>query len=349
MKVRRSMNDIQRAPSIAEEAAEWLATVTDDSCTDEERQTFVEWLKRSNLHVDEFLRVSALTQRLTKSDAWPQHDIEDLIAEATAVRDVISALPRSGQPDRSERHMLQPPRWAWMSAACALVLALVAVLLKYEPVSLTGQTYATSIGELRSLTLEDGSVVELNTNSKLRTHFSAKEREVQLLRGEAVFKVAKNPHRPFRVSTGHTQIVAVGTEFNVYARAAKTVVTVLEGRVRVSEAAGTANHNLELAVNEQAVIAPHLPIARVKLTDSRQVTSWTERRLIFEETRLFEAADEFARYNTRIIHIETPALRDLRVSGVFNATDPASLVQFVEAYGNVSVKEDAEGWTLDAP
>jgi transmembrane sensor len=87
----------------------------------------------------------------------------------------------------------------------------------------------------------------------------------------------------------------------------------------------------------------------VKLADSRQVTSWKERRLIFEDTPLAEAADEFARYSLKTIHIDAPRLRDLRVTGVFNATDPASLVQFVEAYGPVSVREDSEGWTLDAP
>jgi transmembrane sensor len=202
--------------------------------------------------------------------------------------------------------------------------------------------------------LEDGSVVELNTNSKVRTHFSPKLREVQLLSGEAAFKVAKNPARPFRVSAGSTQIVAVGTEFNVYARQSKTVVTVIEGRVRVtdlppsSQVTADTDRNFELSIGEQAVIAPHMPISRVKLADSRSVMSWTERRLIFEDTPLSEAADEFARYNRKLIRIEDSKLRDLKVTGVFNATDPASLVEFVEAYGSVKVQAEPDGWTLDS-
>jgi transmembrane sensor len=213
---------------------------------------------------------------------------------------------------------------------------------------LTGGTYSTAIGELRSITLEDGSVVELNTSSKVHTRFTPKERKVELLRGEAVFKVAKNPNRPFRVSAGSTQIIAVGTEFNVYARQTQTVVTVIEGRVRVT---GTENvlsdRDLELTVGEQAVIAPHMPVARVKLADSRQAVSWTERRLIFEDTPLSEAADEFARYNPKHIRIQDPKLRNLKVSGVFSATDPASLVEFVEAYGNVRIQAEPDGWTLN--
>jgi transmembrane sensor len=200
--------------------------------------------------------------------------------------------------------------------------------------------------------LEDGSVVELNTNSKVRARFTPQLREIHLLRGEAVFKVAKNPNRPFRVSAGSTQIFAVGTEFNVYARQTQTVVTVIEGRVRVTDhsqetrATNLSGRDLELTVGEQAVIAPHQPIARVKLADSRQAVSWTERRLIFEDTPLSEAADEFARYNPKHIRIEDPKLRNLKVSGVFNATDPASLVEFVEAYGSVRIQAEPEGWTL---
>jgi transmembrane sensor len=427
----------------ATEAAEWLATLTDPSCTDEERQRFVEWLKRSNLHVDEFLRISSLARRLTRSKIWPQHQIEELIAQATAPEDnTIAHLPTSARRPNSaddqstqrvsewrtraidepasgiserahassrqatalvenERSQRAPApsqrmreavatianktpalrtqrlrghtapadrqwrtssdmrtqrfRWAMAIGLAGLVAAIALAFARFDPFAWRSDTYTTAIGELRSITLEDGSVVDLNTSSTLRTHFTAKQRTVELLRGEAVFKVAKNPQRPFLVATGSTEIVAVGTQFNVYARDARTVVTVLEGRVRVTDKApsnrtsattAVVNQPLELSPGEQAVIAPHRPIARVKLADATPVTSWTERRLIFEDTPLSAAADEFARYNTRMIRIEDPKLRDLRVTGVFDATDPASLVQFVEAYGNVSVSTREDGWML---
>jgi transmembrane sensor len=378
MRVRSSMGNVPRGPSVADEAAEWLATLTDGSCTEDERQRFVDWLKRSNLHVDEFLRVSALSKRLTRSDAWPQYHIDDLIAQAHAPCNVVTALPdparlgagvetagvprsapgamEDGQGARLRSRGTFGERWGWALAAAVAPLIVIATLLviKFDPLELAGGTYATAIGELRSITLEDGSVVELNTSSKVRTHFSPKLREVQLLSGEAVFKVAKNPARPFRVSTGSTQIVAVGTEFNVYARQSKTVVTVIEGRVRVtdhppsSQVTADTDRNFELSIGEQAVIAPHMPISRIRLADSRSVKSWTERRLIFEDTPLSEAADEFARYNRKLIRLEDPKLRELKVTGVFNATDPASLVEFIEAYGSVKVQAEQDGWTLDS-
>jgi transmembrane sensor len=371
----------------ATEAAEWLATLTDPSCTEDERQRFVEWLRRSNLHVDEFLRISSLAKRLTRSKIWPRDQIEALIAQATAPDgNTVAQLPASsrhrGSADQTAKRETEWPvraidrtrresvtrtddegahsptqrlRWAAAVAVAALIAAVALAFVRFDPFAWQSDTYTTAIGELRSITLEDGSVVDLNTSSTLRTHFTSKQRTVELLRGEAVFKVAKNPQRPFRVATGSTEIVAVGTQFNVYARDARTVVTVLEGRVRVTDkapsnrpatTAALSNLPLELSPGEQAVIAPHRPIARIKLADATPVTSWTERRLIFEDTPLSAAADEFARYNTRMIRIDDPVLRDLRVTGVFDATDPASLVQFVEAYGNVSVSRHDEGWTL---
>jgi transmembrane sensor len=358
------MTEVPRKPTVADEAAQWLATLTDSACTRTERQTFVEWLRRSNLHVEEFLRISALTQRLGRPDLWPPEDLDQLTRRA--IDDLSSPARPTELLARNVSLARAPPSWPrWRLAACAasalVVLALAVV--RFDPFAWLTPTYATSVGELRSITLEDGSVVELNTQSRLQTHFTATERRVDLSRGEAVFRVTKNPARPFRVATGSAEIVAVGTAFNVYAQTSRTVITVLEGRVRVSDhpdsirsseqgaqtaAAGPASRGqtVELARGEQAIVAPDAPISRASLADPKQVTSWTERRLIFEETPLVSAAAEFARYNTKAIRIEDEKLGELHISGVFDATDPASLVQFVNAYGDVEVREDRLGWIL---
>jgi transmembrane sensor len=233
----------------------------------------------------------------------------------------------------------------------------------------SGATYATVIGEQRSVVLADGSIIELNTQSSVRTRFSAAERTVELLQGEAIFKVAKDAQRPFRVLSGSSQIVALGTAFNVYARNAGTVVTVIEGRVRVSRKdpdaavgrsaalaraslsespAGSGRaYDIELVRGEQATIAPRQPIVRVTLSDPHKATAWTERRLIFEETPLSAVTAEFARYYTaRTIRIADPTLAGLHITGVFDASDPASLVEFLKAFGALDVREDERGWLI---
>ncbi len=364
---------LNRRPSIADEAAEWLATLTDSACTEEERHAFVGWLRRSNLHVEEFLRVSTLARRLSGPGGLPPADIEDLVRCAKAdlaggsrVTDLVSRTTDIWTPDARTASQQRSSASAsrrrspllWVAAACASLVAVVALVVsRYGLLDQSTSTYSTSLGELRSITLEDGSIVELNTRSTLRTHFTPAERRVELLSGEAVFKVAKNPARPFRVLAGAAQIVAVGTAFNVYAQSARTVVTVLEGRVRVLEqdarepasprpAPSEQGQEMELGRGEQAIVAPHAPIAKAVLADARRVTSWTERRLVFEETPLAAAAAEFARYSPQLIRIEDAKLAELHITGVFDATDPASLVQFVQTYAGVEVRASGSGWTL---
>lgn len=356
-----SRSPIKHQPAVnataANEAAEWLATLTDSACSAEERQGFAAWLRRSNLHVEEFLRLSVLARHLNEPSIWNDVSVATLVTEALASKDVIAHVARSGKGAR-QTGVPRTLRWLLpLAAACTTVAALL-LFLNREIIFPSGTTYATEVGEQRSIALEDGSVVALNTGSRLHTRFTAAERTVELLQGEAIFKVMKNPQRPFRVLSGPSEIVAVGTEFNVYARSAGTVVTVLEGRVRVShanDADASARHGatqiheyeIELARGEQAVISPQRPIVRTVLEDPAKATAWTERRLIFEETPLAAAIAEFARYyKVKIIRIADPKLAQLHITGVFDASDPASLVDFLKAFGDVDIKEDERGWIV---
>jgi transmembrane sensor len=342
-------------------AAEWLVALSDPDCTHDERQEFVTWLRRSNLHVEEFLRISQLTKELAVSESWPQDSVADLIDKARAadhhgVTRLVTANERAKVP--------APPaprrgRGTQMALAASLIIGLLIAGAVIQMFDWGSKTYTTNVGEMRSFTLEDGSVVELNTRSKLRARFTAAERDVQLLEGEAIFKVAKNPRRPFRVFSGSAEIVAVGTEFNVDTHNSRTVVTVLEGRVRVTNsknatsgqaptAAASVVQPIEIASGEQAVVAEHHSPLRIAAADTARVTAWTVRRLIFEETTLAEVAAEFSRYNEKSIRILGDPLSSKRITGIFNATDQASFVEFLRTHANVTVREDAKGWVLEA-
>ena len=352
-------SDSAAPAAAARAAAEWLVILSDPECTYEERLDFIAWLRRSNLHVEEFLRVSQLTQELAGSKSWPQDSITELIEKACAIDSnrvtrLVTPTERSGAPRPAAaggRRIVQ------RALAATIVILISGVLIAMFDWG--SKTYITNVGEMRSITLEDGSVVELNTRSRLRARFTAAERDVQLLTGEAIFRVAKNPHRPFRVWSGETEIVAVGTEFNVDAHNSSTVVTVLEGRVRVSNSMSSASGRstgstqpatrpIELASGEQAVVAEYDPPRRVPVADTKRATAWTERRLIFEETTLTEVAAEFARYNEKSIHILGEPLASQRITGIFNATDQASFVEFLRTHADVRVHEDVRGWVLQA-
>jgi len=207
--------------------------------------------------------------------------------------------------------------------------------------------YQTALGEQRSITLDDGSVVQLNTHSHLRTRFSRSLRAVELLDGEAIFRVAKDAQRPFRVRTGATDIVAVGTAFNVNADDQRTIVTVLEGRVKVDSRVAMSAP-IVLDIGQQLIVAPAQPVVRLTLPSTEKVTSWTQRRLMLEETSIADAAAEFARYSPRQIRIVDAAIGARKVTGVFDAGDPASLIEFLRADATVAVTADGDGWIVSA-
>ncbi|MGH8188103.1 MAG: FecR family protein, partial [Steroidobacteraceae bacterium] len=271
-------------------AAHWLATLSDESCTDAERRQFSEWLRASTRNVEEFLRLSTLARSLGKRELWPEQTIEQLVEEARASSNVTTLELRGAAVAEGDRRRLRP--WL-MAAAVAFLLVGGAIVLRTAPPRVAEQEYQTGLGEQRSITLEDGSVVELNTRSRLRTRFTKSLRALDLIEGEAIFRVVKDANRPFLVRTGATDIVVVGTAFNVNASEARTVVTVLEGRVRVNTRAGASGaasgegvepKQIELTVGDQLIVAPAQPIVRVALRDTQKITSWTERRLIFEDT-----------------------------------------------------------------
>jgi transmembrane sensor len=336
-------------------AAHWLSVLSDENCTEAERKQFFVWLRASGQHVDEFLRLSRLTGKMNQRELWPDATVAELIAAAKASGEGnVTALefqPIASRPD-SKR-----VRWPLAAAiACVCVLAgLITARSQIE--QWLAPEYVTAVGEQRSITLEDGSVVELNSQSRLRAHFKAELRAIELLNGEAIFRVSKDPHRPFRVRTGATDIVAVGTAFNVKASDSRTVVTVLEGRVRVNQrdvaersaaATNKAISEFELAVGDQLILAKAQPAIRVSLRDTEKVTSWTERRLIFEDTPLSAVVAEFARYSSHQIRIEDPTVAGRKINGVFDATDPASLAEFLRGDETLDVRNEADGWVVSS-
>lgn len=343
------------AQSPVQGAAYWLATLSDESCTDTERQQFSEWLRASTRNIEEFLRLSTLVRMANRrGDVWPDRSIESLIAAARASSSIAVLEPRDAAGPPPARRSVMP----WVLAASIAFVALGAAFIVSDGrwTSWPSATYQTAVGEHRSITLADGSIVELNSRSQLRTRFTRNLRAVELVDGEAIFRVSQDADRPFRVRTGATDIVVVGTAFNVNADRSRTIVTVLEGRVRVdrraadeASAQGGANAApIELAVGEQLIVARAQPVVRVALPDTQKITSWTQRRLIFEETSIAAAAAEFARYSARQIRIDDAGIAARTITGVFDATDPAALVEFLRADETVAVVAERDGWVVRA-
>jgi transmembrane sensor len=248
-------------------------------------------------------------------------------------------------------------RWAIpLAAAAAVVLAIVGGLT-WRAYERTGwHEYATDFGGLSRIVLDDGSVVNLNTNSLMRVQLTPELRHIVLERGEALFKVAHDKNRPFDVEAGNTTVRAVGTEFSVRVRepagaasGAKDVeVLVKEGRVAIdppkknakpieraealppSMSTLSAGEAVTITAKRVNTEPPQMQVQKVAEVDVDRKLSWTEGRLWFERQTLKDVVAEFNRYNRRQMVIADPAIENLRIGGGFEATDPESFIAALE-------------------
>jgi transmembrane sensor len=200
------------------------------------------------------------------------------------------------------------------------------------------QSYSTTIGEQRAIKLADGSVVQLNTRSRVEVRYSEQGRDIRLLEGEALFAVERDTARPFRVTTDTATIQAVGTQFNVYRREEGTTVAVVQGRVRVTSGSSTTSVSAtaapigggtSLAAGEEARVGHDGQVIKRPKAEVAQVIAWRQRKLDFRGATLEEVAEEFNRYNRMQIRIEGAAVKAKELNGVFNADDPEALISFL--------------------
>jgi transmembrane sensor len=337
---------------IVEEAAEWFVELNAGQPDRMTKQAFDAWLRKSPEHVRAYLEMLPTWEEAAAHPAASDAGVEELIALGRQPDHVI-AWNESRRPNPSpaaeprhrplKRWRVSPLR---MSLAVSLAAVFVAVAL-FGSQRLSGQEYTTAVGQQSTIQLADGSTVELNTDSSVRVRLGDHQRNVELIRGQALFRVAKDATRPFVVASSQTRIRAVGTEFDVYRRGSDTTVTVLEGKVAVQSdtALGTSLLNsMPLSAGEQVTInAPLIParLPSPKRPNLAAATAWTQHRLIFDSTPLPQVVAEFNRYNTRHLIVDDGALNDFNVSGSFSSADPASLLRFLEAERGLTVHETA--------
>jgi transmembrane sensor len=175
--------------------------------------------------------------------------------------------------------------------------------------------------------------MNLNTETAVDVNFGDRERVVHVERGQAMFRVAHDDPRRFRVVAGDAEMIAVGTRFEVRLVGESTVVTVLEGEVDVLAGVRrrvVAGYRLQI---DDGVLA-----AQSESVDVHAAVAWLQRKIAFERQPLGEVADEFNRYGIVQIIIDDVALRALPVSGVFAADDTNSFAAFLETLDGVNVE-----------
>ncbi len=324
--------------NIEEYAAQWILRCDRGEDILEARADFEAWLAADARHRAAFLRLESAWQRSEGLKAWRQHD-GAVDARVLAWR---KATVRTGS--RAMRRV-----------SFALAAALVLVLLGATSWLFTDSTrthrYVTDTGGYQRVVLADGSLVQLNTDSRVAVQFSADRREVRLERGEAYFDIARDPNRPFEVLAADAVVRAIGTAFSVRLHNGEQVeVLVKDGQVALSSSspppAGRGGgrsegpSSLSLSAGESALSKPTgLAINKLPEPELKRRLAWQTGQLAFQGDTLAFVIAEFNRYNRRQIRIADPALGQLEVAGNFKATDLDSLIAAIRRALDVRVEE----------
>lgn len=338
----RAVTPVSSDQHIAEEAASWLMDLEED---DADLAGFAAWLEASPRNVEEFLLCSAVWRAADGIDPARRIDVETLLRQANAaVHRLDEDLPH---PSSDRRHR-NPRVLRGALSAAAVLIAIVGVLF----VSLNdgSSSYRTGVGEQRTLKLADGSIVMLNTRSRIKVRMEKRQRAVELIEGEALFEVAHDQQRPFRVLSGATVVQAIGTQFNVNRSQDATIVAVVEGIVEVAPRSSRTNRAPErLVAGEQAQVSEQGKMLEHAAADIERILAWRERRLVFRNESLGAIAAEFNRYNDVQLRIEGAATSARQITAVFDADNPQALIAFLERDPQLSVQSRGSAVVIRGP
>jgi transmembrane sensor len=335
--------------AVAQQAGTWFIANQSGSLEQAERAAFVTWLKASPIHVEEYLGVALIAHDLPAAMDEPDLPLESLLemARADDTNGVVSLEPPMRVRDLPSKQINKPRIWSFATSTAAVVLVLAASALWWlRDGELLGlpKTYQTTHGEQIVAQLPDNSELHLNTDSSVTVRYTGQERVVEVARGQALFTVARDHHRRFRVAAGDAHTIAVGTQFDIHRRPHTTIVTVVEGSVAVLAGrappvgTGLPRGGLRVDAGYQVHVDAGGVLAQPTPVDLQQAVAWLQGKIAFEQRPLGEVAEEFNRYGSIPIEIDDAALRALPISGVFDANDVDSFVAFLQTLDGVRVE-----------
>ena len=328
-----------------EAAGYWDARLRAPDCGDADRAAFRVWRDAAPENAAAFERAQSIIAGL------------DAVAKRPEIQSIREAALAVDVRTEKETRQFRMPRFAPQMIAAGVAFLVVTgatVLFALGPfnnnqpaagrvVMDAAPFYATAVGERSTVTLRDGSTVVLNTDTRLRVDFSDNERLVTMLKGQAIFDVAKNPARPFVVSAGDKRITAIGTVFDVKFIESDFEVTLIEGLVEVAEQPDKNTDALSIA-RQAAQLRPGQQFATlagatasdapfvIRETDVERATFWREGRVFFEDMPLPQAVAEMNRYSPVKIIASDPRLAGLRINGTFRTGRQENFVDALELY-----------------
>lgn len=297
-----------------EQAALWAARLDGSELSAADRRELDAWLAADPAH-----------RTLLSSYCQFSADLEQQLPLLAGVRDELAESPTAPKAVRPFPWLRRP---ALAVATLAAAAALAVFLWPGQPQN-HSQNLGTSVASRQEFTLPDGSHLELNAQTAAAVELTATERRVRLAGGEAFFRIAKDPVRPFFVETPAGSVRVTGTEFNVRTESAASLeVTVREGSVQVRPGGAPGPRNLK---GGERLVSAGRDVAVTTLAAGQlaDALAWRQGRIVFADTPLREALARFARYHGRTLTAtEAAALK--RVGGNYSLDDLDGFIAFLE-------------------
>ncbi|MFC3308894.1 FecR family protein [Blastomonas aquatica] len=286
--------------SVNDDAIRWAIRIDAGTMDDAQKLELSQWLAQDSRHRGALFRAQAGLA----------------LVEAAADEPAGPALDRG---NRSSNRLMAT---AVLAACLATILVLVWPLL-------SAQQIRTDVGEIRRVTLSDGSVAMVNSKSSLEVDYEEAVRQLSLTEGEAWFKVSTDTKRPFVVAAGDVRVRATGTAFSVRRRGLAVEVVVTDGTVLVWRTGQRQDAVAVAAGNATMVDSPPRSKPVTVPIGDRDLLAWREGGLALNEMTVFEAAEEFNRYNIAKIEIANPRIGQHTMTGYFQLDRPDEFSQAV--------------------
>ncbi len=307
------------------EAARWVARRRAGACSPDEQRAFLRWLNASE--------ANRLAYR-EADELWQQLGGLETIA-GRRLHEAREHLAQSRQ--RTLRRRV---------AGAAVAVVLAAVVWQADWLSyLNDQTFRTALGERKSVTLADGSRLDLNTDSEVTVHYSRKGRELVVNRGQAAFEVAHGDTRPFDVVAGSIQVRDIGTRFDVRRSAEKIEISVLEGEVGISGRDGAAQPARQGRRFSYSAAGDAMATEAI---DVATAGAWRDGRIVFKSQPFGSVLAELGRYHLASVAVSSPRLLNVKISGAIPADNlEVALTTLAATLPATLTRTGAQSWRID--
>lgn len=337
-------------------ALDWFVRRGNAAFSTQEEAEFLSWLQADAAHAEAFAQWQQQSRAVDEIPAELRQLLQANLAYDNALQ--AASARGAGRIAAPAAPAAAPPRAARRKALLVGAYAGLALTSgwlgwrQWQGQPRYSQRFETPRGEQAEVALPDGTVLQLDTLTRLEVTYYRQRRELRLIDGQVLLAVQKDAERPFQVMAGPLQVTVVGTRFTVrhtphQAGADGVDVSVSEGRVRVEVLEGQPNsgtgHPVYLNPGEQVSSDALGVLHAVSQISAEQVGAWRQYRLRFINRRLDQVLAELARYRALPLVIKDPEVAALQVTGVFDARDVATFQRMLPRALPVSLAELGDG------